>query len=113
MTQQIKVEADGNWAIENGNLVLLDDVAQRIRTRLLMLLGEWFLDTSDGTAYFQKILVKDPNLTLIRAEILVRVRETPGVTGVSSIELDFDRVRRSLTVTVVAVANGEEVVVTV
>lgn len=99
MTLQIKVDNDGKPVLVNGNLVLVDDVAQRVRTRLRMFLGEWFLDTADGTPYFQDILVKSPNLVLIRSAIRERILETEGVTGIEKFDMTFDRVYRTLAVT--------------
>lgn len=98
MTLQLQIDADGDLVMERGNLVLVDDVAQRVTTRLRMLLGEWFLDTADGTPYLQQILVKNPNLDHVRSALRARVLNTPGVRGIRTFELSLDRVRRKLSV---------------
>lgn len=58
-------------------------VAQAISTRLKLFQGEWFMDITDGTPWFQSILGKqfgsDPN-SFIRQRIL----GTPGVTSILS-----------------------------
>lgn len=103
MTVQFQIDADGDFAVTRGNLVLVDDTAQRVTTRLRMLLGEWFLDTTDGTPYFQSILIKSPNMDHVRSAFMDRVLGTEGVRSVQSMELDFDHVRRSLSVSIIAI----------
>jgi hypothetical protein len=99
VTVQFKIDALGNLELLNGNLQVVDDVAQRITTRLRMLFGEWFLDTRDGTPYLQSILIKSPNVDHIRAISRARILGTEGVIGINSLEMDFDHVRRKLSVT--------------
>lgn len=75
----------------------VDAVAQAVGTRLRMWAGEFFLDTSDGTAY-QNIMGTrsqkniDP---IIRARIL----GTPGVTSVESLEVEINSTIRQATIT--------------
>jgi hypothetical protein len=99
MTKQFKLSAAHDLVFERGNLVLWDSTAQRVKTRLLMLLGEWFLDTIDGTPYLQQILIKNPNLENVRAAIRDRIINTEGVRSIANLELDYDTVRRELSVT--------------
>jgi hypothetical protein len=64
-------------------------VSQQVRTRLLLWLGEWYMDTSDGTPYLQDILGFNTNYDL---EIKTRILGTPEVTEIinysSSISTD-------------------------
>mgnify|MGYP001589035281 FL=1 len=98
MTQQFQIDGAGDIVLDGGNLVLVDDVAQRVTTRLRMLFGEWFLATSDGTPYLQQILIKNPNVAHVRAALRDRVLGTPGVRELRQFDLDFDLVRRKLSV---------------
>lgn len=76
-------------------------VEQAIQTRLRLWLGEWFLDTSDGTPYLTQILGerhgKNPD-----AAIKQRILGTPGVSQLLSYSSSFnaptDGVPRTLTV---------------
>lgn len=56
-------------------------VAQAVLTRLLLLQGEWFLDTSDGTPYATQVLGTGTQATRDQA-IKSRVLDTQGVTGI-------------------------------
>lgn len=58
-------------------------VAQAVLTRLRLLLGEWFLDTTDGTDYQGKVLGFGTAFTR-DAEIQGRILGTPGVTSIAS-----------------------------
>ena len=99
MTLQIGLTSMGELDIAGGTLHLIDNVAQRVRTRLLMLLGEWFLAVDDGTPYLQLILIKNVNLDHVRSALRARILETEGVTGIVSLVLDFDSAVRRLRIT--------------
>lgn len=60
-----------------------DGVAQAVSTRLQLRLGEWFLDTSQGTDWAGKILGVRTALTR-DVEIRQRVLNTPGVTQIDN-----------------------------
>lgn len=57
-----KLTSTGDYSFGNGQLdFFIDDpagVGQAVKTRLLLWLGEWFLNTDDGTPYLQGILGK-------------------------------------------------------
>lgn len=78
-----------------------ESVRQRVDTRLQLLLGEWFLDTSAGVPYLQEILVKpaDP----MHAEAIIKrcITETDGVESIVSFELLYDANTRRATITAV------------
>lgn len=75
-------------------------VAQAVQTRLLLYLGEWFLDTTDGTPWFQNILGKqfnsDPTIYVKQ-----RVLGTPNVTAIVSFNSLFNGPTRTFTMTMV------------
>ena len=75
-------------------------VEQSISTRLKLWLGEWFLDTSDGTPYPTEILGERYNKTP-DAAIKRRILGTPGVTQILSYSSSFSgSATRNLTVNV-------------
>jgi hypothetical protein len=72
-------------------------VAQAILTRLKLWRGEFFLDTTDGTAYLGGVLGKpygNPD-----AIIKQRILATPGVVSITSYASSMDGNTRTLTVT--------------
>jgi hypothetical protein len=94
---------------EDGDLVLatgLDAVAQHIRIRLRFFLGEWRFNPAVGIPYFQTIMVKRPNLDVVRSILREVVATTPGVEQVARLELDFDRAARTLRVRLGVIADG-------
>jgi hypothetical protein len=82
-------------------------VAQAIETRLLLYLGEWFLDTSDGTPWFQSILGK-PYSSNLDIYVKQRILGTPNVTSIVSFTSAFNGPTRTYTMTtVVDTAYGQ------
>lgn len=85
-------------------------VAQAVKTRLLLFLGEWFLDTSDGTPWFQSIVGKHPNTdpsTFVKQRIL----GTPNVISILSFTSSFDGPARKFSMTsTIATAYGNTTV---
>ncbi len=87
-------------------------VAQAILTRLRLVTGEWYLDTSAGTPYPTQIQGKYTDSTrdtAIRQQIL----GTEGVTGLVSYSSEVDPTTRKFSVTaVVSTQYGETTIST-
>jgi hypothetical protein len=47
---------------------------------------------------YEEILVKNPNVAQIRRRIADRIQSVPGVLDIVSLDLDFDRAARTLSV---------------
>lgn len=75
-----------------------ESVAQRVTTRLLLLLNEWFLDTDAGVPYLQEVAIKPANLPLAEAVIKRTILETEGVLEIRSFNLTLNRETRRLTI---------------
>lgn len=74
----------GDLALEDeGTEVVLSElaaeVAQRLHVRFKFFRGEWFLDLDEGTPYYQMILVKAPQDSVIRGVFGSLIRGTEGV----------------------------------
>lgn len=88
---------DGEWAVENGDFATVADeeaVVQGLEIRGRMFLGECFLDESVGVDYVDKVLVKNPDPLVVRAEFTRAFLRVPDVTNVVGAELvgpDADR----------------------
>lgn len=74
-------------------------VAQNVKTRLLLLAGEWFLDAGAGLPYLRDIVIKPANIQLAQSLIKRRILETDGVASISDFAVSFDSNTRRLTVT--------------
>jgi hypothetical protein len=68
--------------------------AQNVRTRLYLVLNEWFLDTSDGTPWLQQIMVKPANFALVDSIIKRRILGTEGVQEIVTYRSSFDSQKR-------------------
>lgn len=60
-----------------------DAVAQAVETRLRMALGEWWLDTTDGTPWLQSVLQNNTQATRDPA-LQNRILGTTGLSGIDS-----------------------------
>ena len=74
-----------------------DSVTQAIRTRLLLWLGEWFLDTSDGTDWDGRVL-GERTQGLFEDELKGRILLTPNVVQITSFNYQLDTDNRSLAI---------------
>jgi len=71
--------------------------AQAVLTRLRLWLGEWFIDSSEGTPYQQAVLGMHTQQTAEPA-MRRRILETEGVTGIESFAVEYDKEERKATV---------------
>lgn len=74
-----------------------EEKQQAIRVLLQTNLGEWFLNTGHGLDYMA-ILGKKPNGAEIRAVIMEALKQEPRVEEVISLDIDYDRSKRHLSV---------------
>jgi hypothetical protein len=89
---------DGDLDLSSGGIQLVESLEQRIRGRLRLFRGEWFLDKGRGVPYFQTVLTANPNMGHIKEAFREVVIGTPGVKRLNALRLDFDRETRTLTV---------------
>jgi hypothetical protein len=95
----IKLGTDGDLDITNNQLTLVEGqeyIAQSWRIRLLTIHGEWFLDQRIGIPYFEYILVKNPNESLVRSLFRQATYSVSGIKEILGIEYDLDNASRAL-----------------
>lgn len=71
---------------------------QKVKTRLLLLRAEWFLDTSAGVPYLQQIMVKPADLPLAESLIKQCILATEGVLEIISFTMTLNPENRKLSV---------------
>jgi hypothetical protein len=82
-----KLTESGDYSFGNGEADFWinqpEGVAQKVRTRLLLFLKEWFLDQTVGTPWFQQILGFN---TAANRDVAIRtvILQTNGVTALSN-----------------------------
>lgn len=65
------------------------EATQRLRMRMRRFLGEWFLDTGLGIPYRRDILVKNPDLQVIRSIFVQELLKDAAVDAVVSMNLEL------------------------
>lgn len=86
-----------------------DEVAQSIRARLRMFLGESFVDITQGTPWFQSILGKSAQ-DVAEISIKQRMLTAPGVLQIRKFNFEPDLGRRTLRIDATVIgAQGEDV----
>lgn len=84
---------DGDLALVNGQLNLTTNqathIAHSLRNRLRFFAGEWFLDTRLGVPYFQLVLVKNPDVDVIRRLLVSVITETSPLIEIQSLDLEI------------------------
>ncbi|MGK2829253.1 hypothetical protein ACSI5F_03990 [Ralstonia pseudosolanacearum] len=98
-----KLDANGDysWGHQQGDFYRdqAEAVAQAVKTRLGLTLGEWFLDVTDGMPWNTQVLGKYTKAQYDGA-IQDRILGTQGVTEIVSYASTLDTQARTLTVTV-------------
>jgi hypothetical protein len=96
-----KLDANGDYSFGNQQADFYvntpDAVAQAVLTRLTLITGEWFLDTTEGTPWATEVLGK---YTQGAYDIVLKERivGTPGVQSLDAYTSALDRNARKLTV---------------
>lgn len=96
-----KLSPTGDYLFGNGLndfwINVPDAPAQAVKTRLLLWLGEWFLDLTEGTPFLEGILGKHSQATADQT-IQNRVTGTQGVTDILNYSSVLNPDRRTLSV---------------
>ena len=87
-----------------------DAIAQKVRQRLRMFLGEWFLDTRLGVPYFREVGgivlgVKGPNIPAISAVFRKVILSVQQITKVLTLSFTLDPQSRSGSLNFVALLD--------
>lgn len=117
MTQLVMDDNDDLAIIDNKFVLTEHNSDEEIRQRLLQRLrdfrGEWFLDQTEGIAYFELVFVKGTPVDIIEAEFKDRIIGTDGVSVLRRFEpLTFDTASRELFVNFdVKTINGNTITI--
>lgn len=100
--RNIKIDpVTGGFVLAGGTLVFVDDqdaVAQAIRCALKTFAGEFFLDPSKGVPYIDAGRNRSTNPLVLGAVIRKVILAVPGVRSVDSLDFNFDRKARKLSI---------------
>ncbi|PHM22353.1 hypothetical protein [Xenorhabdus innexi] len=100
-----------DWTFGNGRsdyATKSDAIAQSVKTRLLSLFNDWFLDPEHGVSWFD-YLRKNPNLMTMEAELKETVLNTQGVQEIThfDIRLEADSRKSLVEVTYIDIHDNQ------
>lgn len=95
-----KIDPETGDIVTSGTQFItgVDEIAQTVKTRLGLFLGEYFRDITEGTPWWESILGKEGTLSSKEAVLKNRILRTEGVTGLTSFSTEFDLATRQYTV---------------
>lgn len=110
----LKLDANGNLdvaALATRGLGAFDTgiaaVVTGVRTRILLIAGEWFLNIDAGVPWYERDGVDPATVILgskydearIRPSVLRAILSTPGVVEVTALRIEFETATRNVVVT--------------
>lgn len=105
---------EGDIELTNGKVVFISGAQhtrQKLASRFKFFLGEYFLDLRQGVPYYRDILVKNPDLNVIKSIFRKVILTTKGVESLTSYEMYFDEPNRRLTFSFEAQASTGPIIV--
>lgn len=76
-----------------------DETMQRLKSRLGRWSNEWFADRTKGVPYRRDVLVKNPNMAVIKSALRSEIQADAGVATILSLDTVVDSATRVLSVT--------------
>jgi hypothetical protein len=105
----LKVNSTGDLDITNNRLSFVEDVeyiAQAWAIRLKTIMGEWILDQRIGIPYLQHVLVKNPNMNLVREIFRRATYSTPGIKEITFFEMSLNNTTRELSIEIAGITEN-------
>jgi hypothetical protein len=109
--KDLKLNNAWDLDIANANFSFVDKVdytAQSIRQNLNFFYGEFFLDNTLGFPILQQVLVKNPNLNIIRIRIIETITKEDYVKELTNLNFQIDSENRKLIISFSAICMNDE-----
>lgn len=106
-----RLTSTNDLALEGGRLVLVrgdEEKASKIRARLALWLGEWFIDTSEGVPWYGLVLGQKPDLAIVKRLVTTIILSVPGVATVDEMNATYAGDSREVDVTWRATSDSGE-----
>ena len=94
---------------QSGDITLTDSITQKIKIKILWILGEWKWNKEEGIDYFGYVLMKNPDIEMIEGIIREKIFEIEEVVDVLEIEVKVDKKNRRGTISYVVSTDEEKV----
>ena len=91
----------GDLDISNDQLRLTEGaeaIAQRMRLRLSMQTGEWFLNITDGIDWRGLVFVRTPDLATLGVQLRQRILSMPEVLRLLDFSINFNQISGNLAI---------------
>jgi len=95
----LALDTNHDLYINNGQIARVsasDTILQLVKTRLLLVREEWFMDLSAGLPWFSKMMGRNPDPYKIRSYVAKEIILTEGVNELKSLELVYNKGERKL-----------------
>lgn len=94
---------------QNGDILLENSVAQKIRIKLLWFEGEWRWNKEEGLPYFTHLLVKNPDTDYFETVVREKIFEVDEVVDVKDVQIVFDSKTREAVIRYTALTDFETI----
>ncbi|WP_313579975.1 hypothetical protein [Lacrimispora sp.] len=106
----ILLDRQGDISFSNdGDIVLVNSVAQKILIKLRWFIEEWRWDISLGLPYFESFFVKNPDTSFLEEQIRYQIFQVSEVTEVESVTIKLDSKNRSAAISFTAKTDIETI----
>lgn len=83
------------YVTDTGDICLTDSVRQAILIRLRWFLNEWMYNRSFGLPYFEDVLIKNPQKSLIKQLFAEQILSVEEVLSLEHLDVSIDSKTRS------------------
>lgn len=97
-----RIDSNGDWTFGDGfsNYARKSEaIAQCVKTRLLSLRNDWFLNPDLGIKWFD-YLKKNPELRVMEVDLKNTILKTDGVVELTGFDISIDNDSRACTVSI-------------
>lgn len=97
----MSLDGDKDIYIEGGVIARAegsDAILQTIKTRLMTVRQEYFLDLDAGLPWYTELMGKNVDLEKIRAHVAIAIVNTTGVSSLNRLALEIDKSSRALNI---------------
>ncbi|QJD54327.1 tail protein [Aminobacter phage Erebus] len=108
-TNDLYLAAGGELATVTGAKA----VGEHVRQRLMTFEGEWFLDTTAGVVWLDRIFAREYDPALAEAVVKAEILDTDGVVEIISFSVSFEPTLRRLDIRDIEVLTTYDEVVAV
>lgn len=94
--KDILLDNEGDIALtKDGDVSLVTSPVQAVMIKLRWYLGEWVFDPDKGIAWFEKILVKNPDIEGIKKLLIKEIMDVDDVLEVPVMNILVDAANRN------------------